>query len=34
VITLFRFGDDLCFRFPAKTIVSNHRSLLEKEGHS
>jgi hypothetical protein len=34
VITLFKFGDYLCVRFPAKTIVSNHRSLLEREGHS
>jgi hypothetical protein len=34
VITLFKFGDDLCLRFPAKKIVSNHRSLLEQEGHS
>jgi hypothetical protein len=34
VITLFKFGDDLCVRFPAKTIVSNHGSLLEREGHS
>jgi hypothetical protein len=34
VITLFKFGDDLCVRFPAKTIVSNHGLLLEQEGHS
>jgi hypothetical protein len=34
MITLFKFGDDLCVRFPAKTIVSNHGSLLEQEGHS
>jgi hypothetical protein len=34
VITLFKFGDDLCVRFPAKTIVSKHGSLLEQEGHS
>jgi hypothetical protein len=34
VITLFKFGDDLYVRFPAKTIVSNHGSLLEQEGHS
>jgi hypothetical protein len=34
VITLFKFGDDLCFRFPAKTIVLNQGSLLEPEGHS
>jgi hypothetical protein len=34
VITLFKFGDDLLVCFPAKTIVSNHRSLLEQEGHS
>jgi hypothetical protein len=29
VITLFKFGDDLCVRFPTKTIVSNQGSLLE-----
>jgi hypothetical protein len=34
MITLFKFGDDLCVRFPAKTIVSNHESLLEQEGQS
>jgi hypothetical protein len=34
VITLFKFGDNLCVRFPAKTIVSNHGSLLEQESHS
>jgi hypothetical protein len=34
VIILFRFGDDLCVRFPAKTIVLNHGSLLEQESHS
>jgi hypothetical protein len=34
VITLFEFGDDLCVRFPAKTIASNHRSLLKQDGHS
>jgi hypothetical protein len=34
VITLFKFGDDLCVRSPAKTIVSNHGSLPEQEGHS
>jgi hypothetical protein len=34
VITLFKFGDDLCVRFPAKTIVSKHGSLLEQEGDS
>jgi hypothetical protein len=34
VITLLKFGDDLCVRFPAKTIASNHGSLLEQEGHS
>jgi hypothetical protein len=33
VIILFKFGDDLCARFPAKTIVLNHGSLLEQEGH-
>jgi hypothetical protein len=32
-ITLFKFRNDLCVRFPAKTIVSNHRSMLEQEGH-
>jgi hypothetical protein len=31
VITLFKFGDDLYVRFPAKTIVSNHGSLPEQE---
>jgi hypothetical protein len=34
VITLCKFVDDLCVRFPAKTIVSNHGSLLKQEGHS
>jgi hypothetical protein len=34
VINLFKFGDDLCLRIPAKTIVSNHGSLMEQEGHS
>jgi hypothetical protein len=34
VITLLKFGDDLCVPFPAKTIVWNHGSLLEQEGHS
>jgi hypothetical protein len=34
VITLFKFGDDLCVRFPAKTRVSNHGSLLEQKDHS
>jgi hypothetical protein len=34
VITLSKFGDDLCVRFPAKTIVSNHGSLLEQGDHS
>jgi hypothetical protein len=34
VITLLKFGADLCVRFPAKTIVSNHGSLLQQEGHS
>jgi hypothetical protein len=28
VITLFKFGGDLCLCFPAKTIVSNHGPLL------
>jgi hypothetical protein len=32
-ITLFKFGDDLDVRFPAKRIVSNHGSPLEQEGH-
>jgi hypothetical protein len=34
VITLFKFGDDLCVLFRAKTIVSNHGWLLEQEGES
>jgi hypothetical protein len=34
VITLFKFGDDLCVRFLAKIVVSNHGSLLEHEAHS
>jgi hypothetical protein len=34
VITLFMFGDDLCVRFPANIITSNHESLLEQECHS
>jgi hypothetical protein len=34
MITLFKFGDDLCVRLPAKTIISNHGSVLEQEGHS
>jgi hypothetical protein len=34
VINLFKFGDDLCVCFPAKTIVSNHLLPLEQEGHS
>jgi hypothetical protein len=34
MIALFKFGDDLCVRFPVKTIVSNHGSLLEQEEHS
>jgi hypothetical protein len=29
VMTLFKFGDDLCVRFPVKTIALNHESLLE-----
>jgi hypothetical protein len=33
-ITLFKFGDDFCVRFPARTIVSNYGSLLEQEGPS
>jgi hypothetical protein len=34
MITWFKFGDDLCVRFPAKTIVSNPGSLLEQVGPS
>jgi hypothetical protein len=34
VITLFKFGDDLWVHFPANTIVSDHGSLLEQEGHT
>jgi hypothetical protein len=34
VITLFKFGDALCVHLRAKTIVSNHGSLLEQEGRS
>jgi hypothetical protein len=34
MITLFKFGDDLCVRFPATTMESNHGSLLGQEGHS
>jgi hypothetical protein len=34
VITIFKFGDDLCVRFPAKTIVSNQGSLLDQKGYS
>jgi hypothetical protein len=34
VITLFKFGEDLCARLPVKTIVLNHGSLLEQEGYS
>jgi hypothetical protein len=34
VITLFKFGDDLCIRIPTKAVASNHGSLLEKEGYS
>jgi hypothetical protein len=34
VITLFKFGDDLCVRSAAKKIVSNHGSLLERDDHS
>jgi hypothetical protein len=34
VMTLFNFGDDLCVRCPAKTIVSNYGPVLEQEGHS
>jgi hypothetical protein len=33
VITLLKFGDDLCVRFPAKAIVANHGLLLEQEGY-
>jgi hypothetical protein len=31
VISLFKFGDDLCVRFPAKTIVSNLRIIALRE---
>jgi hypothetical protein len=31
---LFKFGDDLCVYFSAKTIVSNDGSVLEQDGHS
>jgi hypothetical protein len=34
MMTLFKFGDNLYVRFPAKTMVSNHGSLLEREGRS
>jgi hypothetical protein len=34
VISMFKSGDDLCVRFPAKTIVSNRGSLLEQDVHS
>jgi hypothetical protein len=34
VIALFKFGDNVCVPFPAKTLISNHGSLLEQEGHS
>jgi hypothetical protein len=34
VITLFKFCDDLCVRFPTTTIVLHHGSLLEQDGHS
>jgi hypothetical protein len=34
VRALFKFGNDLCVRFPAKAIGLNHGSLLEQEGHS
>jgi hypothetical protein len=34
VITLGKFGDNLCVRFPAKTIVSNQGSVLKQEDHS
>jgi hypothetical protein len=34
VITLFKFGHNLCVRFPAKRIVSNHGLLLEQKGRS
>jgi hypothetical protein len=32
MITLFKFDDNLCVRFPAKTIAWNHGSLLRQEG--
>jgi hypothetical protein len=34
VITLFKFGDDLCVHFPAKAIVANHGSLIGEESRS
>jgi hypothetical protein len=34
VMTSFKFGDDFYACFPAKTIISNHGSPLEQEGHS
>jgi hypothetical protein len=34
VINLFKFGDDLCVRSPARTILSNRGSRLEQEKHS
>jgi hypothetical protein len=34
VVTMFKFGDDLYVGLPAKTMVSNHGSLLEKESYS
>jgi hypothetical protein len=34
VMTWFKFRDNLCVRFPAETIVSNHGSLLKQKGHS
>jgi hypothetical protein len=34
VMILFKFGDDLLVRFPAKTIASNHGPVLKKVRHS
>jgi hypothetical protein len=34
VITWFKFRDNLSVRFPVKTILSNHGSLLKQEGQS
>jgi hypothetical protein len=31
LISLFEFGQDLCFRFLEKTIISDYESLLEQQ---